>query len=180
MSLRIRVPTRRLGPDVYTIHIVKDRIGAIKNPGWFEPAGVCSWSFPGRFDVRAFRRQIPEGLRHWLPTFRGERIATANGNMRGIRAQAQVAVPAAKGKGLPIPCGGEYPTRLYAKFVHRARSIRPAESLSTVEVNGCSRKVNDVHIFTACGSVAADFREHFGASSLSSTPVAMSDPARRP
>ena len=36
--------------------------GQQKSPGGYEPAGASAWSFPGRFDVRAFREIFLEGL----------------------------------------------------------------------------------------------------------------------
>ena len=78
----------RLCPNVYTIRIVKELSGATKNPGGNEPAGVFSWSFPGRFDVRAFREILLKGLGHRFPTIRGEHINTIKRHMRGYRAQA--------------------------------------------------------------------------------------------
>ena len=73
-------------PTSYTIRIVKERIRrAQKNPGGREPTGVYAWSFPGRFDNRAFREPFLEGLVHRFPTNRGDRIKTVERAMYGYR-----------------------------------------------------------------------------------------------
>ena len=101
---------QRLCPNVYTIHIVKERsAGAQKNPGGCEPTGVSVWSFPGRFEYRAFQELFSGRLNHRFPTNRGERITTVKRRMRRYDVhigQACAAVSIDVGIRLPAPCGG--------------------------------------------------------------------------
>ena len=104
------LPHERHCPNVYTIHIVKERpSGAQKNPGGCEPTGVSIWSFPGRFENRAFQDMILGRLSHRFPTIRGERITTVKQNMHwyDIHAgQARASVSIGIGKRVPAPIGG--------------------------------------------------------------------------
>ena len=78
-----------LCPNVYTIHIVKELFGELKKtPVGSNQPGFLTWSFPGRFDVRAFQKPFKEGLRHRFPTIRGEHINTVKRHRRGYAAQA--------------------------------------------------------------------------------------------
>ena len=82
--------------------------GHKKNPGGFEPTGVSCWSFPGRFEFRAFREMFLGRLSHRFPTIRGERITTVKRNMRryGVHTgQARATVRIDVGIRLPAPIG---------------------------------------------------------------------------
>jgi hypothetical protein len=67
-------------------------IGHKKTPVGSNQPGFLSWSFPGRFDTRAFQKPFKESLRHRFPTIRGEHINTVKRHARGYAAQACSAV----------------------------------------------------------------------------------------
>ena len=117
----------RLCPNVYTIRIVKERsIEAKKDPGGCEPTGVSYWRVPGRFECRAFRENIREGLSHRFPTNRGERIDTVKRAMRGHEVHAGQARATTRfdgGIGVPAPIGGGSGPKLLNEVIHSGRGV---------------------------------------------------------
>mgnify|MGYP001825929488 CR=1 FL=1 len=56
-------------PTVYTIHIVKEQIGAQKNPGWFEPAGVSLLELPWKVRCSSLPETICGRLKSSVPHY---------------------------------------------------------------------------------------------------------------
>jgi hypothetical protein len=54
---------------VYTIHIVKEQIGAQKNPGWFEPAGVSLLELPWKVRCSSLPETICGRLKSSVPHY---------------------------------------------------------------------------------------------------------------
>ena len=103
-------PNERLCPDVYTIHIVKERsAGAQKNPvGVNRPGSLVGASLEGS-SFEPSRENALEGLSNQYLTIRGERIAMVKRGMcrYGIHTgQARATVPVDVGIRLPAPFGG--------------------------------------------------------------------------
>ncbi len=104
----------RLCPNAYTIRIVKELTGAIKNPGWIGPTGVSLGASLEGSMFEPSRNHSWKALSHRFPTIRGERIKTVRRRMRGHRAQADAAVPAGIGAVRPTRSGGGRYTESFA------------------------------------------------------------------
>jgi hypothetical protein len=78
--------------------LLKSCSGHKKTPVGSNQPGFLSWSFPGRFDVRAFQKPFKEGLSH--------RFHAVKRHMHGYRAQTYVTVVAIAGECLPARASG--------------------------------------------------------------------------
>ena len=99
-------PLKVSAPTSTQSTLLKSKSGHKKTPVGSNQPGFLSWSFPGRFDVRAFQKPFVEGLSHRFPTIRGEHINTVKRHMRGYAAQAYSTVFAMADIRLPTAANG--------------------------------------------------------------------------
>lgn len=91
-------PLKDSAPTSTQSTLLKSCSGHKKTPVGSNQPGFLSWSFPGRFDVRAFQKPFKEGLSH--------RFHAVKRHMHGYRAQTYVTVVAIAGECLPARASG--------------------------------------------------------------------------